>query len=97
MNPIFANIVALLTLAQDAFKLGINLDKEIGYKVKELADKLPSKIVGPFFIVDGETVERPNTKEMDMFKQGEKLHAIKMYKERTGRSLMISKHAIEQC
>ena len=96
MKDIFAQIVALIALAQDAVKLGLDLDREVSYKIKELANKLPARLIGPVFIVDGETVEQPNGEEMALFHSGEKLRAIKHYKERTGRSLMIAKHAIEK-
>jgi ribosomal protein L7/L12 len=96
MTEIFESIVSYIVLAKDARLLGIDIDKEASYKIKELANKLPARLIGPVFIVDGESVEQPNGEEMALFHSGQKLRAIKHYKERTGRSLMIAKHAIEQ-
>lgn len=95
MNEILSKIVLLIQLVKDADNLGINIESSVYPKIKQLAAKLPPQDFGETFIVDGLSVPRPNVEELAEFHKS-KLNAVKMYKERTGESLMIAKHALEK-
>lgn len=102
MKEILAQIAATILMDKAAAELGMDIHDVVCEQVKKLAAKLPNKQPGDYFTVElgpgraNERVPVPNDYEREQFSLGNKLEAVKAYKNRTGLSLLISKYAVEQ-
>lgn len=100
MKETLAQIASLILLDKTAKELGLDINRLVCERVKELANTLPGKNPTGYFTVrysDGRTVSVPVPTAQEMgIARSSKIEAIKCYKERTEQSLINSKLVIEQ-